>query len=133
MRVRERRGPAAESPRGDAGRLGADAEVRVAGLQVDARRVAYIRGRLAMRLGKFADAIQRISVRLGDVNAWRGGLDKVCRIQVALRGLPSVVIERRDAAVGAAIDAALDGTEQAVTRSVQRRRTRPIQRLVRAG
>ncbi len=108
------------------------ARLHVAGLWAGRERLTYLRTRLATRLSKFAHAIQRLKVRLGDVNAWRGGIDKVCRIEVVMRSLPSVIVERRRAAVRSAIDAALDATEQAVRRSVQRRRTGPIQRLRRA-
>jgi hypothetical protein len=50
----------------------------------------------------------------------------VCNVKVVLSGLPSVVIERRDAAVHAAIDLALRATEEAVRRSVSRRRMKPL-------
>jgi hypothetical protein len=52
----------------------------------------------------------------------------VCNVKVVLTGLPSVVIERRDVALHAAIDVALRATEQAVRRSVDRRRTKPLRR-----
>lgn len=111
--------------------MAACAHLRVAPGLADPSRVGYIRRRLAMKLGKFAQAVVRVSVRIGDVNGWRGGPDTVCRIKVVLRSLPSVVVERRDAAVQAAIDSALDATAQAVRRAVQRRRTWPIARMIR--
>ena len=49
----------------------------------------------------------------------------MCSVKVVLSGLPSVVIERRHAALHAAIDVALRATEQAVRRSVRRRRMKP--------
>jgi hypothetical protein len=56
----------------------------------------------------------------------RGGVDQVCRIKVVLSGLPSIVVEQRDATLVAAIDGALSGAERAVRRSLQRRRMKPI-------
>jgi hypothetical protein len=89
---------------------------------------AYLRRKLASRLWKFAGSIERVSLRTEDVNGPRGGVDRVCRVKVVLRGLPSVVIEKRDAALNAAVALALDGVERAVRRRLQRRRMKPLRR-----
>jgi putative sigma-54 modulation protein len=93
-----------------------------------AQERAYLRRKLARRLGKFADSIERVSLRTEDVNGPRGGIDRVCRVKVVLRGLPSVVIEKQDATLNAAVALALDGVERAVRRSLQRRRMKPLRR-----
>ena len=61
-------------------------------------------------------------------NSYKGGryADRICRIKVVLRGLPSVVFEKRDVALNAAIELALDGVERAVRRALQRRRMKPL-------
>ena len=74
---------------------------------------------------EFATSIERISVRVTDINGPRGGVDQLCNVKVVLSGLPSVVVERRHAALHAAIDDALRATEQAVRKSVRRRRMKP--------
>jgi ribosome-associated translation inhibitor RaiA len=79
-----------------------------------------------MKLGKFARSIERISVRVTDMNGPRGGVDQLCNVKVVLSGLPSVVIERRHAVLHAAIDDALRAMERAVQRSVHRRRMKPL-------
>lgn len=101
------------------------AHIRAADHDLSADDRAYIRGKLGRALGKFSADIVRVSVRTEDVNGPRGGVDRVCRIKVALVGLPSVVFEKRDAALNAAVDGALAGVEQAVRRVVRRRWTRP--------
>ena len=63
-----------------------------------------------------------------DANGPRGGVDHVCNVRVVLSGLPSVVVERRDASPYVAIDLALRATEQAVRRGVGRRRMKPLRR-----
>ena len=88
----------------------------------------YIRRKLGTKLGKYARSIERVSVRTGDVNGPRGGIDQLCRIKVVLRGLPSVVFESRDASLYAAVDVALSGVERAVRRTLQRRRMKPLRR-----
>jgi hypothetical protein len=106
------------------------AHIRVLGGDLDPNDRTYIRRKLGMKLGKFATSIERVSVRVDDVNGPRGGVDKVCRIKVVLIGLPPAVLEGRDASLEAAIDGALTGAERAVRRSVQRRRMKPIRRRI---
>jgi len=100
------------------------AHIRVLGTELDDEDRQYIRRKLGMKLGKFASAIERVSVRVEDVNGPRGGVDHVCRVKVVLSGRPSVVVEKRDASQDAAIDGALAAVERAVRRSVGKRRAR---------
>lgn len=88
----------------------------------------YVRRKLGIKLGKYERFIDRISVRLEDVNGPRGGVDQSCRIKVVLRALPSVVFESRDVALNAAVDAALTGVARTVRRTVQRKRMTPRRR-----
>jgi ribosome-associated translation inhibitor RaiA len=113
-----------ESGRTDPSRT--PAHLRLIRVDLDDDEQAYVRRKLGMKLGKFATSIERISVRMTDMNGPRGGVDQVCNIKVVLSGLPSVVIERRHAALHAAIDKALRVTEQAVRKSVHRRRMKPL-------
>lgn len=101
------------------------AHIRAAerGLGADDR--ACIRSKLGRALGKFSGEIVRVSVRTEDVNGPRGGVDRVCRIKVVLAGLPSLVVEKRDPTLNAAVDSALSCVEHAVRRAVQRRWMRP--------
>jgi CBS domain-containing protein len=104
------------------------AHIRVAGVELGDDDRRYIRRKLGMKLGKFADAIERVSVRVEDVNGPRGGVDQSCRIKVVLSGLPSVFVQKQDASRDAAIDGALAGAERAVRRSVRKRRARTAKR-----
>lgn len=102
------------------------ANIRVDGVRLDADDRAHIRRRLGEKLGKYAGTIERVTVRVRDVNGPRGGVDLQCRIKVVLSGLPSVVVEHQAARLQPALTHALTGVERAVRRMVQRRRTRPI-------
>jgi putative sigma-54 modulation protein len=131
-RGKTKRSPLADSlPRGrkrTAGRTEAaeiPAFIRAEGVPLGDDERAYTRRKLGMKLGKFAPAIERVSVRIADVNGPRGGVDQVCRIKVVLSGLPRVVVENRDASPTAAIDAAITGVESAVRRTLRRRRMKP--------
>jgi ribosome-associated translation inhibitor RaiA len=104
------------------------AHVRVMDVALDEEHRALIRQKLGAKLGKFAASIERVTVRMTDANGPRGGVDHVCTVKVVLSGLPSVVVERRDASPHALIDLALRATERAVRRSLSRRRTKPLHR-----
>ncbi len=96
------------------------------GVELDRNDQAYIRQGLGVKLGKYATSIERVSVRVKDVNGPRGGVDHVCHIKVVLSGLPSVVFQSQAASLNAAIKGALAGVERAVRRSVQRRRMKSV-------
>jgi acetoin utilization protein AcuB len=102
--------------------------IRVLGATIDSEDREHIARKLGMRLGRFASSIERVSVRLSDVNGPKGGVDHKCLIKVVLSGLPSVVVERQDSALQRAVNAAIGATAQAVRRSVQRRRLKPLHR-----
>ena len=104
------------------------ANIRVFGVKLDQNHRAYIRRRLGVKLGKHATSIERVSVRVEDVNGPRGGFGQVCRIKVVLSGLPSALFQTRAASLEAAVNSALTGVERAVRRSLQRRRMKPIKK-----
>src|SRR5215470_12652432 len=80
------------------------AHIRVIGAQLDADDRDAIASKLGRQLGKFASSIERTTVRLSDANGPKGGHDQVVRVKVVLRGLPSVVVEQRDAAFQTAVN-----------------------------
>jgi hypothetical protein len=79
-----------------------------------------------MKLGKFGSSIERISVRVEDVNGPRGGVDRACRVKVVLSALPSIVVVEQDASLAAAVDRALGGAQRAVRRALQRVRMKSM-------
>ncbi|MGH8396812.1 MAG: HPF/RaiA family ribosome-associated protein [Gammaproteobacteria bacterium] len=95
--------------------------IRAAGAEVNRADRDYIRRKLGRKLSKYEGSIERVSVRIEDVNGPRGGNDKRCRIKVVLRGLPSIVVEQQHSALQAAIDGALGCAGRTVTRQLQRR------------
>src|ERR1051325_9450174 len=112
--------------RNQTGATSPPAHVRVGGGTIDDEDRDYIARKLGLRLGKFASTIERITVRLCDVNGPKGGCDQQCRIKVVLSGLPSVVVNETDAALPRVIDRAIDAVTIAVGRRVQRRRLKPL-------
>jgi ribosome-associated translation inhibitor RaiA len=78
--------------------------------------------RLRFALTCCDDHIQRVVMRLSDINGPRGGADKCCHLQVVLGGLPDVVIEDTEADLYIAIDRATDRAGRTVWRRLARQR-----------
>ncbi len=105
--------------------------IRLFGIGLDPQERINIRKQLGSKLGKYATSIERVSVRLADVNGPRGGIDKLCRIKVVLSGLPSVFFEYQATLLKDALNGALAGAERTVRRSVERRHAKPLKESVR--
>jgi len=84
----------------------------------------YIQRRLYFALGRFGPAIDRATVRVGDMNGPRGGIDKCCQIVVTLRasGSPPIAIGDIDEDLRSAVARASNRAGRAVARAVERRR-----------
>jgi ribosome-associated translation inhibitor RaiA len=108
------------------------ANVRTFGVQNDESLRDYVRDRLGRKLGKFAERIERVTVRFTDVNGPRGGVDVVCAVKVVLSGLDSVVVEEHGVKPREAFDRAADVSERATRRSLGRARDVPVTRGRRA-
>jgi ribosome-associated translation inhibitor RaiA len=80
----------------------------------------YVERRLQFALDRFAARIDRIEIRLEDVNGPRGGLDRRCR--VGLVGRPSWRIHVEGS--GATFEEAIDAAATRAARSVGRLLTR---------
>ena len=109
------------------------AHIRTFGIHLNQNSRTSIRRKLDTKFGKFAGSIERMSMRLKDVNGPRGGVDHVCRIKVVLRNLPSVVYEKQDVSLDTAVGGALAGAERAVRRTLQRIHGKPIRKRPRSA
>jgi ribosome-associated translation inhibitor RaiA len=97
--------------------------IRTAGVHLDEATRQWVRSRLGRQLGKFALQIERVTVRMRDLNGPRGGVDHVCVIKVVLSGLPSVVAEQRGKQAREAFDRAAAVVERAVRKTLGRAAT----------
>lgn len=95
-------------------------QIRVTGVNLPAAFRPRARLLLGRRLGRFATHIERASVRFEDINGPRGGVDTVCRIQLAVSHRPTVLVERRAVDAEAALKLAAPAAARAIERSVAR-------------
>ncbi|HVJ94049.1 MAG TPA: HPF/RaiA family ribosome-associated protein [Labilithrix sp.] len=104
--------------------------IRTFGVDVSADIREYVRKRMSRRLAKFAEKIERLTVRLTDVNGPRGGVDTLCRVKAVMSGLESVVYDTVSHDPREAIDRASHGIERAVRKTIAQRRALPRRRGV---
>lgn len=78
--------------------------------------------RLGFALNAGADQVQRVLVRLSDINGPRGGADKRCKIQLVLPRQADIVIENTEENLYAAIDRAANRAGRTLRRRVTRYR-----------
>ena len=83
----------------------------------------FIDRRLYFALGRFGPAIDHVSVRVGDVNGPRGGVDKHCQIVVKLRasGNNPIAVDDNDEDLYAAVAQASNRAGRTVARAVERK------------
>ncbi len=94
-------------------------EFSAKGLKLTDTARGHVERRIRLALGRILVRVERVHVRLVDVNGPKGGVDKTCRIRVHLFGLPTVVVEQADADLHAAIDRAADRVGRTVARKLK--------------
>ena len=80
----------------------------------------YVKERINYLFSARYDQIQRITVRLGDVNGPRGGVDKRCRVKITLPRLNEIVIEDLQTDLYVAISRAMERASHTVNRRLNR-------------
>ena len=84
----------------------------------------HIERRLRFALSRFAVRIEKIVVFLHDQNGPKGGIDKVCRVLVKVRGCGIIMSVVADTDWIAAVDRATSRISRSVARQIERRRSR---------
>ncbi len=84
----------------------------------------YVLGRVRLALGNHLDNIDRLQVRLSDINGPRGGADKRCSVHIALPLQPDVVIEDVQTDMYDAVDSAVRRARHSVRRRLARMRAK---------
>ena len=95
-------------------------ETRPIGFALTDAIVQHVESRATSSLRPFSSRMLRATVRLEDVNADHGGIDKRCLIVVALRRRRLEVAKATDADLYLAIDMAFRKIHHAVSRVIQR-------------
>lgn len=96
-------------------------DVRTLGFCLTGAIRAYVESRIKSALGPSARRVVKVTARLDDVNAGRGGVDKRCSLVVALRRRGSAVAQAMHEDLYAAVDEASRRVRQSVRRLARRR------------
>jgi putative sigma-54 modulation protein len=80
----------------------------------------HVEARVEAALGPLSRWVIRVTARLEDINADRGGIDKRCRLVVAVRRHGVVVAEATHADLYTAVDEAAARIRRSATRAVMR-------------
>jgi putative sigma-54 modulation protein len=94
--------------------------VRGHGVPLSEALEEHCRRRLAFALGRHADRISHVHVRLSDVNGPRGGTDIRCRVLAELDGLGAVVVHALTDDAYASVDLAASKVAAAIARRIGR-------------
>ena len=88
----------------------------------------HIQSRMETALARHRERVERVEVRLADVNGPKGGVDKQCRAVVRLRPRGRVMVQEVSTDFLAAATRVADRLSRAVARSLERQRESRINR-----
>jgi len=82
----------------------------------------HVQRRLQFAMSRFQDRALRVKVCLSDVNGPKGGVDKRCRLQIRVGGLPDIFIEDTESQLHVAVDRAVERAGRTLGRQLKRMR-----------
>ena len=106
-------------------------QINIKGRQVKLQQetIKQMERRLLFSLSRFGHDINRVNVRLTDINGPKGGYDKECLIVVKLRKSGEVVVQGNGTDCSSALNHCADRISRAVDRELVRRREQPIRKM----
>jgi len=84
----------------------------------------YVQQRLRASIESRTDKIQRIEVRLSDINGPHGGIDKRCHLHLVIPKMADIVIEDTRDNLYFAIDSAITRAREVLDRKLSRKQQR---------
>lgn len=101
-------------------RAGASVDFGACDFKVPGNVRARAERSLAFALASFGAVVETVTIRQGDVNGPRGGVDKECSVTVRLRGKRAVRVTHRHHDLRAAVDGAADRLARRIARQLDR-------------
>jgi hypothetical protein len=101
-------------------------DIRGINYQLDDELKNHIERRLSFAVGRFAARVQKLTVRMTDINGPRGGIDKHCRIAIDLFPRGTVMLEDRGENPFVLVTDMAKRAGRTVRRELERRRRRRL-------
>ena len=98
-------------------------DIQTRGFSLTHALLGYSQRRVLGAMAYISGHVNRVVIRLSDINGPRGGADKCCHIQVTLAGMPDVIVEDTEIDMYTAIDRAIDRARRTAVRKVDRQQT----------
>lgn len=76
----------------------------------------YVDRRIRFALGRFSQRLESVRIMLQDLNGPKGGVDKHCKVHIAVLPSFNIIIEEKDAELETAVNRALDRAGRTVAR-----------------
>ncbi len=92
----------------------------------------HVERRLTFAIGRFADQVRQVNVRLSHGSAHGRGLEKRCQIEIRMRSHGPVWVDGVDSDLFTAIDLASDRIGYVLAREIAKARP-PVRQLARAS
>jgi putative sigma-54 modulation protein len=94
------------------------------GFELSSELRDHVEERISTALDRFTGRISKVNVFLADENGPKNGLDKSLRLVINIERLPLIVVEERGESWYAVLDQAAERAVHAVSRQVDRVRSR---------
>lgn len=98
-------------------------DIQSRGFSMTDEILRYAEMRLLYAMSFCQDHINRVKIRLSDINGPRGGTDKRCHLQVVIPGMPDIVVKDTEVDLYDAIDRAMDRARRTALRKIKRLRS----------
>jgi putative sigma-54 modulation protein len=98
-------------------------DIKALGFSLTEGLRAHVADRINISLGRFSARLNRVVIRLSDVNGPRGGIDKRCQLQLLIDGNQTVVVQDHEADLYLAVNRATDRAAHSLARLLRRSRT----------
>lgn len=83
----------------------------------------FVERRIRFAVSRFADRVRSVRVRIDDLNAARGGIDKQCLVEAQLERAGKVVVDVTDAEIEPAVSRAADRLARRISDELERQRS----------